>query len=324
MKFLSLLLIVVVLLAFSVTNLRAEEAAEPGQDNENSRPGLFNCNDPSGGKTRTCRVMGNGTITQYTFTEEEDGKVKVKEVTRGRGGGSVKEYEFESVEDMKEKDEKLYGYYTKAAEDRRPAPHRDRGQPPWSRYLKGMPLNQILRYLEHGILKGDDVDVALKLVPEKLIALLKQVDTVLKKYADCSLEDRLALDSMTWLPECVFKDVKVKPVGDVIKAQMKLKGGVVIMDLPDDSEFAKAGLEKYDIIVEIDNKKVEDIESLNTAFTEAPKDKKAEIKIIREGKEKKITMKIPEVPAPDQPDENGENEEKDADEKDKEDVNSVN
>ncbi len=324
MKFLSLLLIVVALLAFSVTNLQAEEAAEPGQDNENSRPGLSNRNAPPGGKTRVCRARENGAVKEYTFTEEENGKIRVKETTFGRGGGSVKEYEFESVEAMKEKDEKLYGYYTKAAEVRRPGFDPDRGQRQWGRYLKNMPLNYILRYLEHGMLKGDDVDEALKLVPEKLIDLLKQVDTVLKKYADCSLEDRLALDSMTWLPECVFKGVKVKPVGDVIKAQMKLKGGVVIMDLPDDSEFAKAGLEKYDIIVGIDNKKVEDIESLNTAFTEAPKDKKAEIKIIREGKEKKITMKIPEVPAPDQPDENGENEEKDADEEDKEDVNSAN
>ena len=94
------------------------------------------------------------------------------------------------------------------------------------------------------------------------------------------------------------------------------------MDLPDDSEFAKAGLEKYDIIVEINGREVKDVGSLNTVLTFAPKDKEVEIKVVHEGKEKKITMKIPEVPAPDEP--GAKDKEEDAGEKDKEDMDSVN
>jgi hypothetical protein len=301
MKFPLLLLAVIALFAFPVANLKAEEAAESGQDDENPRSGLLDGNALSGDKTRTYRVRENGTVKLYTFTEEENGKIKVKEVTFGGGGSSAKEYEFESVEDMKKKDEKLHKYYEQAAGARSAPGRRDRGQRRWGPYLKNMPLDYTLRYLESGMLKGKDAEEAVELIPDKLIELLKKVDTVLKKHADCSVKDRLDIDSMAWLPKCVFKDLVVKPVGDVVKAQMKLKGGVALTDLPDDSEFAKAGLEKYDIIVEINGREVKDVGSLNTALTEAPKDKEVEIKLVHEGKEKKITMKIPEVPAPDEP-----------------------
>ncbi len=301
MKFPLLLLAVIALFAFPVANLKAEEAAESGQDDENPRSGLLDGNALSGDKTRTYRVRENGAVKLYTFTEEENGKIKVKEVTFGGGGSSAKEYEFESVEDMKKKDEKLHKYYEQAAGARSAPGRQDRGRRRWGPYLKNMPLDYTLRYLESGMLKGKDAEEAVELIPDKLIELLKKVDTVLKKHADCSVKDRLDIDSMAWLPKCVFKDLVVKPVGDVVKAQMKLKGGVALMDLPDDSEFAKAGLEKYDIIVEINGREVKDVGSLNTALTEAPKDKEVEIKLVHEGKEKKITMKIPEVPAPDEP-----------------------
>ncbi|RKY24320.1 MAG: hypothetical protein DRP79_07965 [Planctomycetota bacterium] len=316
-----LLLAVIALFAFPVANLKAEEAAKPGRDNGNPRSGLLDGNALSGGKIKTYRAKENGTIKLYTFTEEENGKIKVKEMTFGAGGNSAKEYEFESVEDMKKKDEKLYKYYEQATEVRSVPGRRDWGRHRWGLYLKNMPLDYTLRYLESGMLKGNDAEDAVELIPGKLIKLLKKADTVLKKHADCSVKNRLDIHSMAWLPECVFKDLAVKPICDVVKAQMKLKGGVTLVDLPDDSEFAKAGLEKYDIIIEINGREVTDIGSLNTALTEAPKDKKVEIRVIHEGKEKKITMKIPEVPAPDEP--GTKDKEKDAGEKDREDMDSV-
>lgn len=322
MKFPLLLLAVIALFAFPVANLKAEEAAKPGQDDGNPRSRLLDGNALSGGKIRKYRVRENGAVKLYTFTEEENGKIKVKEATFGAGGNSAKEYEFESVEDMKNKDEKLHKYYEQAAEASGAPGRRGQGRRRWGPYLKNMPLDYTLRYLESGMLKGKDAEEAVKLIPGKLIELLKKADTVLKEHADCSVKDRLDIDSMAWLPECVFKDLVVKPIGDVVKAQMKLKGGVALMDLPDDSEFAKAGLEKYDIIVEINGREVKDVGSLNTALTEAPKDKEVKIKLVHEGKENKITMKIPEVPAPDEP--SAKDKEEDAGEEDKGDMDSVN
>lgn len=289
------------LIAFPFANLNADDFGNP--DRNGAERGR-NATTPPDTKTRTLRVREDGLAIVYVFTEGEDGKMHVKESRVWSGGIVVKEYDFVSVEDMKNKDSKLYGYYEQAMPTSGGGGQQnDLG----GGNLRQMMLENVLRYLESGEAGGEKIGEALQIAREKLVELLKRLETEIKKREGLSLEELLDLRLMSWRTACICGGLRVRPIDEVAKAQLKLTDGLAVMDVKADSAFATAGIMKYDIITEVRGAKIDSVESLNKALTENA-GKKAEIKIIREGGERKIEMTVPEVPAPDAPKAGGEEE----------------
>jgi serine protease Do len=68
--------------------------------------------------------------------------------------------------------------------------------------------------------------------------------------------------------------------------------GVLITSVTEDSPGDKAGLKKDDVVIRIDNKKVEDPQDLKNIIGFTAPDTDVEFTIIRGGKEKKVTVKV--------------------------------
>ncbi|OVE75557.1 hypothetical protein BVX98_07480 [bacterium F11] len=73
--------------------------------------------------------------------------------------------------------------------------------------------------------------------------------------------------------------------------------GVLINRVMEDSPAEDAGLERGDVVIEFDGKKVLDPSDLQRLVAKSKPDKKVKIKIIRNGKEKIVTMTTGERPA---------------------------
>ena len=78
---------------------------------------------------------------------------------------------------------------------------------------------------------------------------------------------------------------------------IKDKHGVVVGDVVEDSPAEKAGIQRGDIIVEYDGKKVEDATELRNRVANTPPGKEVGIKIVRDGKEKNVKVVIAEMPS---------------------------
>ena len=68
--------------------------------------------------------------------------------------------------------------------------------------------------------------------------------------------------------------------------------GVLIISVTEDGPADKAGLEKDDVVIRVDNKKVEDPQDLKNIIGFTPPDTDVEFIIIRGGKEKKVMVKV--------------------------------
>lgn len=77
---------------------------------------------------------------------------------------------------------------------------------------------------------------------------------------------------------------------------LKENKGVVIAEVIEDSAAAKAGLKQGDIVVEFDNKPIEQVKSLQTHVATLKPGTKAKVVIIRDGKRKKITVELGQRP----------------------------
>ncbi len=73
--------------------------------------------------------------------------------------------------------------------------------------------------------------------------------------------------------------------------------GVLISDVQDDSPAKEAGFERGDILIEFDNKKMVDINGLRNTVAQTEVDKQVNVKVLRKGKEKTLTVKIGEQPS---------------------------
>jgi|Deesub1362A_J573_1020465.scaffolds.fasta_scaffold00268_25 serine protease Do len=91
--------------------------------------------------------------------------------------------------------------------------------------------------------------------------------------------------------------VTIQPVTKELAEQFKLKDekGVLISDVLENSPAEKAGLKRGDIVIEYEGKEVEDPINLRNMVAGTPPGKKVKIKVIREGKEKTITVTIEEL-----------------------------
>ncbi len=73
--------------------------------------------------------------------------------------------------------------------------------------------------------------------------------------------------------------------------------GVLVSDVQKDSPAQQAGIKRGDIIIGFDNKKITDLNHLRNVVAQTKVDKKTEVRVLRGGKEKVLTVTIGEQPA---------------------------
>ncbi len=85
---------------------------------------------------------------------------------------------------------------------------------------------------------------------------------------------------------------------DVVAYGLPGRAGAVVQDFPDNSPAEKAGIQPGDVIVAIDGKPVERVGLLQRLVASHEPGEKVEVKVIRYGKEMKITVKLAQAELP--------------------------
>ncbi|HEV7404784.1 MAG TPA: DegQ family serine endoprotease [Chthoniobacteraceae bacterium] len=95
-----------------------------------------------------------------------------------------------------------------------------------------------------------------------------------------------------------FLGVGLQPLtDDLVKAfNLKSDEGVLISEVQPKSPAEKAGVQTGDVVVEIDNKPVKSTRELQLTIGAMAPGAKVELKVLREGKEKKVTIDLGERP----------------------------
>lgn len=93
--------------------------------------------------------------------------------------------------------------------------------------------------------------------------------------------------------------VTIQPLTPDLVKQFNLgdKNGALVGDVVEDSPAEKAGIERGDVIVEFDGKKVDDATNLRNMVANTLPNKEVMITIIRDGKPITVNVKITELPA---------------------------
>jgi serine protease Do len=93
--------------------------------------------------------------------------------------------------------------------------------------------------------------------------------------------------------------VMIQPVTEEVAASLDLgsKEGALVAGVDPAGPAAKAGLKRYDVIVEFNGKRLRTMEELPKLVAAEPVGSKAELKVMREGKEKKLSVKLGELEA---------------------------
>jgi serine protease Do len=91
-------------------------------------------------------------------------------------------------------------------------------------------------------------------------------------------------------------------IGDVTpelaeKLKLKTRSGAFVSDVPKNSPAASAGLLPYDVITELNGRKVPDSRQLRLWVSQTPPKTKVTLKVIRDGKEKSVPVTLGELPA---------------------------
>ncbi len=79
------------------------------------------------------------------------------------------------------------------------------------------------------------------------------------------------------------------------------KEGVLVTDVVDGGPSEEAGLKRYDVILELDGKKLKDGTELRNTVASTSPGTKVDLTVRREGKKKKIGVKLGELPSGEQP-----------------------
>jgi serine protease Do len=92
--------------------------------------------------------------------------------------------------------------------------------------------------------------------------------------------------------------VEIAEVDEVIAQQFGLKDaeGALVNGIVPNSPASKAGLERGDIVVEFDGKKINSIQSLQDLVSQTPPKKSVKVKIIRGGQSKLVTLVTEAMP----------------------------
>ena len=95
-----------------------------------------------------------------------------------------------------------------------------------------------------------------------------------------------------------YLGVMIQPVTPELVKEFKLaqNSGALVGDVTKDSPAEEAGLKEGDVITEFNGKKVTDSRHLRLMASQTAPDTKAQVKVIRDGKEKTFTVKLGELP----------------------------
>ena len=91
--------------------------------------------------------------------------------------------------------------------------------------------------------------------------------------------------------------VMIQPVTPELAKQFGLEKaeGALVSQVMDDSPAEKAGIEREDIIIEFDQKKIHKMRELPRIVANTPVGKRVELKVIRQGKEKNLKVVVSEL-----------------------------
>jgi serine protease Do len=92
--------------------------------------------------------------------------------------------------------------------------------------------------------------------------------------------------------------VQIQRVDEELAESYDLKDvtGVLIASVTDNSPAEKAGVEPGDIVLKVNDEKMETLEQLQNTIASYPPDEKVELTIWRDGKRKTLTVKLGERP----------------------------
>ena len=150
-------------------------------------------------------------------------------------------------------------------------------------------------------LKVEDGKVTATFKPKNGDPVIKQFDSVasFKKGWPEFAKVFPKLDKQVKLPKKVSKriaDAVFDSVTQVLRAQLQIKDGegLILKELADTEKkgfFKRAGLQRFDIILSINNKAVTGIDSLSTMINEAKEGSVMTIQIIRKGQRLSLKAK---------------------------------
>jgi hypothetical protein len=78
-------------------------------------------------------------------------------------------------------------------------------------------------------------------------------------------------------------------IDDVLKAQLGIESGLVVQDVIEESPASKAGVKKYDVLIDLEGRQLSSVEALVDAV-EARGEKEAKVYYYRKGKEGTVTI----------------------------------
>lgn len=95
-----------------------------------------------------------------------------------------------------------------------------------------------------------------------------------------------------------YLGIYLQEITDDLKEALNLSSleGVLISDVMDNTPASKAGIESGDVVIEFNGKKVEDLQSFRMQVASTAVGKKVTMKVLRDGKEKTLKVKIGEYP----------------------------
>ncbi len=95
-----------------------------------------------------------------------------------------------------------------------------------------------------------------------------------------------------------YLGVIIQPVTPELAEEFKLpeNTGALVGEVTDNSPAADAGLKAGDVIVEFNGKKVTDNRQLRLMASQTPPGTRAPVKLLRDGKERTVTIKLSELP----------------------------
>jgi serine protease Do len=100
-------------------------------------------------------------------------------------------------------------------------------------------------------------------------------------------------------PNAGFLGAKLSPVTDELADQLKLdtQDGVVIVEVVGDSPAEKAGLRQGDVIRQMDDKKIDDVQTFVGFMRETKPDQQVKMGVMREGKMQDLNVTLGKIPA---------------------------
>ena len=96
-----------------------------------------------------------------------------------------------------------------------------------------------------------------------------------------------------------YLGVRIRPVNETFEELLELdeRSGALVDGVEPDSPAAKAGIQRYDVIVEFDGQSVKDMEELPKIVAATPVGTEAKVVVLRDGKKKTVKVTLAELDA---------------------------